>query len=78
MPQLQPVNLDIFTVTAQPVLQTSNDKHDSKPEEDRKVRETTIMEKTGVDATTTFTSPAEDAVKSPIPATPEAIVEQPH
>jgi len=45
MPQLQPVNLDIFTVTTQPALQDRGDKHDGKPEGGREMRETATIEK---------------------------------
>lgn len=45
MPELQPVNLDIFTVAAQPALQSSGDMHDGKRESGREIRETTTGDK---------------------------------
>jgi len=45
MPQLKPVNLDIFTVTAQPTLENRSDRHDGKQEGGREVSETTTRDK---------------------------------
>ena len=44
MPQLQPVNLEIFTVTAQPSEQSRGDTHDGKPEGGREIRETSAID----------------------------------
>ena len=40
MPQLRPVNLEIFTVTAQPSIQSRGDTHDGKTEGSRETHET--------------------------------------
>jgi hypothetical protein len=64
MPELKPVNLDIFTVAAQPALESRGDKHEGNPEGDRdlgesaksdknEIRETSPIDNNGVhDATT--------------------------
>jgi FecR protein len=58
MPQLQPINLNIFTVTAQPAPQGSGDKHEGslegKPEGGRETRETATMDKDGMRETATM------------------------
>ena len=48
MPQLQPVNLNIFTVTAQPALPRDGEKHEGKLEGGREGRETATMDKDGM------------------------------
>jgi hypothetical protein len=48
MPQLQPVNLNIFTVTTQPALQRGDEKHGGELEGGREVRETATMDKDGM------------------------------
>lgn len=57
MPQLQPVNLNIFTVAAQPAAQGSGDRHEGrlegKPEGGREMRETATMDKDGMRDTAT-------------------------
>lgn len=57
MPQLQPVNLNIFTVAAQPAPQGSGDKHEGrpegKPEGGREMRETATMDRDGMRDTAT-------------------------
>jgi hypothetical protein len=45
MPQLQPINLNIFTVTVQPALQGSGDKQEGKLETGREMRESATMDK---------------------------------
>ena len=54
MPQLQPINLNIFTVTAQPAPQASGDKHEGNREGGREVRETSTMDKNEMRETTTM------------------------
>jgi hypothetical protein len=54
MPQLQPVNLDIFTVIAQPALQGRGDKHDGKLEGGREMRETATSDKNEIHDTATI------------------------
>src|SRR5450756_1844412 len=54
MPQLQPINLNIFTVTAQPAPQASGDKHEGNREGGREVRETSTMDKNEVRETSTM------------------------
>ena len=57
MPQLQPINLNIFTVAAQPAAQGGGDKHEGrlegKPEGGREMRETATMDKDGMRDTAT-------------------------
>ncbi len=57
MPQLQPINLNIFTVAAQPGAQGGGDKHEGrlegKPEGGREMRETATMDKDGMRDTAT-------------------------
>jgi len=57
MPQLQPINLNIFTVAAQPAAQGGSDKHEGrlegKPEGGREMRETATMDKDGMRDTAT-------------------------
>jgi hypothetical protein len=57
MPQLQPINLNIFTVAAQPAPQGGGDKHEGrlegKPEGGREMRETATMDKDGMRDTAT-------------------------
>lgn len=57
MPQLQPINLNIFTVAAQPAAQGSGDRHEGrlegKPEGGREMRETATMDKDGMRDTAT-------------------------
>ena len=48
MPHLQPVNLNIFTVTTQPELQGGRDKREGKSESGREMRETATMDKDGM------------------------------
>jgi len=48
MPELQPVNLHIFTVAAQPALQSSGEMHEGKPESGGEMRETSTMDKDGM------------------------------
>jgi hypothetical protein len=89
IPQLQPINLNIFTVSAQPASQSGGDKHEGKPEGGREMRETatvdkievhgsTAMEKAGIEGASTLTPSTEDAVKNTIPATPGDVLEQSH
>ena len=57
MPKLQPINLNIFTVTAQPAPQGNLDKNggrlEGKPEGSREMRETATMDKDGMRDTAT-------------------------
>ena len=57
MPHLLPINLNIFTVAAQPGPQSKGDKHEGilegKPEGGREVRETATMDKDGMRDTAT-------------------------
>src|SRR5450756_313992 len=57
MPQLQPVNLNIFTVAAQPAAQGSGDRHEGRlegrPEGRPEGRETATMDKDGMRDTAT-------------------------
>ena len=57
MPQLQPINLNIFTVAAQPAPQGGGDKHEGRlegrPEGGREMRETATMDKDGMRDTAT-------------------------
>lgn|SRR5450759_2288914 len=53
MPQLQPINLNIFTVAAQPAAQGGGDKLEGKPEGGREMRETATMDKDGMRDTAT-------------------------
>lgn len=57
MPQLQPINLNIFTVAAQPAAQGSGDRHEGRlegrPEGGREMRETATMDKDGMRDTAT-------------------------
>ena len=57
MPQLQPINLNIFTVAAQPAAQGSSDRHEGRlegrPEGGREMRETATMDKDGMRDTAT-------------------------
>lgn len=88
MPQLQPINLNIFTVTAQPAPQASGDKHEGKEGgrevresatmDKNEMRETSTMDKTEVEGAATLTPSTEDAVKATVPTTPEGVLEQPH
>jgi hypothetical protein len=51
MPELKPVNLDIFTVVAQPSLEGGGDKHEGNPEGDRDMRETAKSDKNEIGGT---------------------------
>jgi hypothetical protein len=57
MPQLQPINLNIFTVTTQPALKSSSENHGGKLEGSQKgvkeIHETSTMDKDGMRDTAT-------------------------
>lgn len=53
MPELQPVNLHIFSVASQPAMQTSNDRHEERSEGRKGVRETSKLDKNEVRETAT-------------------------
>jgi hypothetical protein len=48
MPQLETVNLRIFTVAAQPLSQRGRDRHEGGAEDLREMRETAVMDKDGM------------------------------
>ncbi len=53
MPRLQPINLNIFTVTVQPALRGSGDKHEGRMDGGREMRETATTDKNGMRETST-------------------------
>jgi FecR protein len=84
MPELQPVNLDIFTITAQPTFQGSGDMHDGKPESGREMRETATIEenemretapvdKIEVHEAETTANPESDGTTTLTPSTEDAV-----
>ena len=89
IPKLQPINLNIFTVTGQPVLHGSVDKHEGKLERGSEMREsatmdkievheTTTIEKAGVEGTISLTPSTDDAVTNTIPTKIEGELEDNH
>ena len=56
MPELKPVDLNIFTVTAQPAIQGSGYMHDGRQEHDRGIRETSTQDHNEIHDTATTES----------------------